>query len=826
MQAPQASAARADFQHLPLAVLELAPENVRTTPAGLLADAELKASIAAHGIIENLVVYPAAQGRFAVSAGGRRFEQAKALAADGVLGPDHPVPCRIQPDAEAAHELSLAENVVRAAMHPADQVVAFRALADEGESAAAIAARFGVSEHTVAQRLRLGNAAPELLDAYRADEMDLATLMAFTVTTDPTRQRAVWDELKVQGYRPSARQVKRRLTEAQVPAEAAIARYVGVDAYEAAGGAVTRDLFADDDESGVWLDDPETLRTLAMQRLEAAAEELRTRWAWAEVHLEVDWATTARYWRVHPEPCEATDAETAEIETLLERLAELDQLDDDAWTDAIAEEAEAAQARIEAIHVAVERRAVYRREDRAIAGCVVTIGEDGTLAVVQGLVRPEDRPEANAAGGGAESGNGEAVPETPDGAASANASAPQRFDPPALAQPATLPPDPEAVARKEVGVGIGLADDLRCLRTAIVKAELACDFEAAFDLLLFQLARAVFERGYHDDALDIVARVTRDRPSVRSDDAEFAAVNFGEKLLVVDRGVQPLDWLQCPPAEAFALMRALPERKKRTLFASCVARTLKPQLAFEPSARPEVEATVARLDVDFAKVAASNAKPVWSAALVWMRVNKARILDVARATLGDAWAAARSKLKKAEIAEAMEAAFDPRAEAPGDVTPEGRAAALAWTPPGFRAFDTGRAGQEETPAGDAAPETGPQAAAETGPAPDAGDEEAVEPSGEAPANGAHAESGAASGGPQHAGSNGCDRDATPANGTPPANGNGAGDSAGHDTAEAPVDHGPVNGVEAIRVSLDAGGDLVAAPEPDGADALPAFLRGV
>ena len=320
--------------------------------------------------------------------------------------------------------------------------------------------------------------------------------------------------------------------------------------------------------------------------------------------------------------------------------------------------------------------------------------------------------------------------------------------------------------------------------------------------------------------------MTADRPSVRADDAEFAAVNVGEKLLVADRGVQPLDWLHCPPAEGFALMRALPERKKRSLFASCVARTLKPQLAFEPSARPEVEATVARLDVDFAKVAASNAKPVWSAALVWMRITKARILDVARATLGDAWAAARSKLRKAEIAEAMEAAFDPRAEAPGDVTPQARAAALAWTPPGFRAFDTGRAPEEEAPAGDDASKAGPEAAPESGPAPDAGDEEAAESSGEAPANGTGAESGEL----ENAAFDGCDPHATPANGAGSAHGNGAdhadGDGDGDGDGEAPADSGPVNGVEAIRVSLDAGGDLVAAPEPDGADALPAFLRGV
>ena len=399
-------------------------------------------------------------------------------------------------------------------------------------------------------------------------------------------------------------------------------------------------------------------------------------------------------------------------------------------------------------------------------------------------MRPEDRAQADAEGDAAESGNDDAVPETTDGAAPANGPAPPRMDPPALARPA-LPPDPEAVARKEVGVGIGLADDLRCLRTAIVKSELACDFEAAFDLALFQLARAVFEDRYHDDALDIAVRVTRDRPSVRSDDAEFAAANVGEKFLIADHAVQPLDWLKLPAAEAFAALRALPERKKRSLFASCVARTLKGQLAFEPSARPEVEATVARLDIDFAKVAASNSKPVWSAALLWARITKARILDVARATLGDAWAAARSKLKKAEIGEAMQIAFDPRAEAPGDVTPEGRAAALAWTPPGFRAFDTGRSAEEEAPAGDAAPEAGQEDAAETDPAPHTVDEDAAEPSGEAPANG--------------------DR-------------NGAG--------EAPADPGPVNGVEAIRVSLDAGGDLVAAPEPDGADALPAFLRGV
>ena len=60
------------------------------------------------------MVRPAAEGRFAVVAGGRRLAQANALLADGVFDGEYPVPCRIQPDAEDAHELSLAENVTAA----------------------------------------------------------------------------------------------------------------------------------------------------------------------------------------------------------------------------------------------------------------------------------------------------------------------------------------------------------------------------------------------------------------------------------------------------------------------------------------------------------------------------------------------------------------------------------------------------------------------------------------------------------------------------------------------------------------------------------------
>ena len=321
------------------------------------------------------------------------------------------------------------------------------------------------------------------------------------------------------------------------------------------------------------------------------------------------------------------------------------------------------------------------------------------MQVVQGLVRPEDMPEpeagtANGTGSGSDPAR---VPGGSDGASG-------RIDAPAVAGPASAPADPEAKARKEAGVGIGLADDLRAVRTGIVKAKLACDFDAAFDLMLFQLAHAVFGTGYRDDALDVAVRPTPEQPQMRANDESFLSVNVGEKLLAIDRADLPLGWLGKPAAEAFAGMRRLPEREKRQLFASCVARTLKGQLAFEAGARPETEATVARLDVDFAAAVRANPAPVWTAGLLWSRLRKDRLLAIARATLGEAWAAAHAKGRKTEIAAALEAAFDAHGAAPAEVAAEGRAAALAGVPPGFAAFDAGGAENgEDGPEAEPAP---------------------------------------------------------------------------------------------------------------------------
>ena len=264
-----------------------------------------------------------------------------------------------------------------------------------------------------------------------------------------------------------------------------------------------------------------------------------------------------------------------------------------------------------------------------------------------------------------------------------------------MSTPMQLPKDREAEARKEAGVGIGLGDDLRSIRTALVKAHLAGDFEAAFDLMVFQLVRAVFAQGYTGSwhALDIAFNETADRPTTRTNDDDFAGWSPGEAMLA-DWSHLPFEWMEGDDdAACFAALRALPRADKEKLFAAAVARTVKGQLAFEHGARPELEATVARLDIDFAK----HVRP--TADMLWSRIRKDRILDVARQTLGTAWASARSKYKKADLATAMEEAFA-AGTPPVGIGATAHAAALAWTMPGFAAFDTG--GTDDDTAGSGA----------------------------------------------------------------------------------------------------------------------------
>jgi ParB family chromosome partitioning protein len=349
---------------IPLARLVPSPVNVRKTGGASIED--LAASIAAHGLMQNLQVRPNGE-KYEVVAGGRRLAALKWLAKQRKLPKGYEVPCRVLEDGDNPTEISLAENIIRQAMHPADQFDAWKALADAGKSVEDIAARFGVTLGTVTQRLKLASVSPKLMAVYREDEMKLEQLMAFTVSDNHAAQEAAWFD--VPPYDRAAYAIKRRLTHAHIATTDRRARFVGLDAYEAAGGAILRDLFAQENEG--WLTDPALLDRLVSERLEREAEAVRAEgWRWVEIMHEIDYGALQKFRRVHPSHAELTPEQDAALTALGE---EYDALVESADDEALAT-LESIEAKIDALKAL---QLAWKPEDMARAGAVVSIGYQG-----------------------------------------------------------------------------------------------------------------------------------------------------------------------------------------------------------------------------------------------------------------------------------------------------------------------------------------------------------------------------------------------------------------------------------------------------------------
>ncbi len=136
----------------------------------------------------------------------------------------------------------------------------------------------------------------------------------------------MWNQLKDNSYiQPYT--VKRLLTESAVPLDSDLGMFVGAEAYEAAGGKITRDLFSGDEDG--FLDDAALVRRLAIEKLEAKAAELRPQWAWTKAVLDPEYGFLAQYARVRPQPAEVPAELAAEIERIEQRLGELEEVGED-----------------------------------------------------------------------------------------------------------------------------------------------------------------------------------------------------------------------------------------------------------------------------------------------------------------------------------------------------------------------------------------------------------------------------------------------------------------------------------------------------------------
>ena len=650
-------------RNIPLNQLVLSPTNVRKTPPSAAEEAELKASIRARGLKQNLVVHAMGDANdvHAVTAGGRRLKALKELADEGVIPPDLKVPCLVEIP-EHALETSLMENTIRSAMHPADEFVAMAGLIDAGETIEAVAIRFGVPERHVRQRLRLGKLAPELLDEFRAGNIGLELVTAFTLGADHAAQFAVWQQLKDRSYiQPYA--VKRLLTETAVPLDSPFGTFVGATAYEAAGGRITRDLFSGDEDG--FLDDAALVKRLAIEKLEAKAAELRASWAWTKAVLDPEYGLMAQYARLRPQPAEVPAEIAAEIEHIEQRLGELEEIGEDDWTDELMTEAAQLEERRTEIDETIDGLAVYSDKDRARAGVIVTIGDDGEFCLHQGLVERTATRGAAAPHTGDGEGGGE-----DDGGDDACVSTPSEDDDEESARPSV---GAEQTLRKECGFSQSLVEDLKAHRLQITRAYLATNFGVAFDLALYSLCVDLFERRYRSHPLDLRAIETAPRSSLNDLSATPA-----DRLIETHGCALDLDWLKLSPAEGFAAVSALPAEAKQSLFAWCIASCLKPQLAIEDKADTVIEAAGRRLAIPFADF--------WrpTAANYWGRVKKAHSLAIGRQILGERWARDHADDKKPVLAAALETAFDPaKSNACIGLDRTARDSAAAWLPPGM-----------------------------------------------------------------------------------------------------------------------------------------------
>src|SRR3546814_19395664 len=93
---------------------------------------------------------------FDVHAGGRRWRAIAKLIESGQLPKNTMVDTRVCNDEKAAlaEEISLAENLIREAMSPADECRGSRAALDTGETEEDVARRLGVTVRHVQGRLR------------------------------------------------------------------------------------------------------------------------------------------------------------------------------------------------------------------------------------------------------------------------------------------------------------------------------------------------------------------------------------------------------------------------------------------------------------------------------------------------------------------------------------------------------------------------------------------------------------------------------------------------------------------------------------------------
>jgi len=388
-----------ELNFIPLNELVIAETNVRSEDYDLEDVRRLAEQICAKGrIIDPLKGARKSKKRVSIHDGGRRLTALRMLKDENRLpdGLSNGVPVIFDDDDRVAQiETSIMSNE-RVNFSPIEECRAFSVLAQEGVATTEIANRFGIPERTVKQRLALADVHPEIIEAFQANMIDLSKLQAYTLVADQQIQARVFNSAQTW---TSARDIRRMLTESEIPISASIVEFVGLDVYRDAGGTIRADLF--DDAQSVCCDS-ELLYTLAQQQLDAAAADTADAgWKWVETHFEANYELLQSYSDIYPEPPTLSAADVEIVNKLAEDLenaydaidalqASIDGTNEpDAASQAALAEHEGTARSLRAQLDAYEAP-VFSDEQKAGSGVILFI-RNGELNRREGLVRPEDK---------------------------------------------------------------------------------------------------------------------------------------------------------------------------------------------------------------------------------------------------------------------------------------------------------------------------------------------------------------------------------------------------------------------------------------------------
>ncbi|WP_419901177.1 ParB/RepB/Spo0J family partition protein [Kiloniella sp.] len=606
--------------------LVISEHNVRTeaTQEGSLE--KLKLSIKTAGLINPLTVF-VNDGSAEVICGGRRFSALQELQEAGDIDKSYKVECRIVPEGVDITKVSLMENVVREPMKPSEEFEAFHKLSLAGMSVEEIAHDFGTTVRHVEQRLRLATIAPEIFESYKKGDITLDILKAFGATDNQERQLAYFRE----NTHFSEYQIKKAMQVETYKTNHRFARFVGLKAYEGAGGLVERDLFSSDDD--VLLISPEILERLVDERMEQVCSKYREAgWSFAERVKDSDEILPSFDRKFYPERAELSKEELVRMDEIAAELEVLDEQGNFADETMVRD-------LLEEYRELEEKCDFFSPEEKAASGVVVVLDWTGEISVERGLVR---RCEEEADIDTSDCDEGDRSSEEASDASSV------------------------------VGYSGVVLDRLTAMRAKCFQADLARNPDLARDFLLYSLVIDTF-RTFVDKPLAISLAAQGER----LDDVEIDATPAQGVLSAIHEKFEKL--FSVEDGELRSVVFGLSETDKVELLSYCVGCSFKAQLGvrrpYTGSKSFEHNKGVSEAEV----LLGTDIREGWSptSESFLSRLSTKKLLEIGAEIVDDNWALSRSTEKKINLAHAIARLFDPDN---ASLSAEQRARAAKWLP--------------------------------------------------------------------------------------------------------------------------------------------------